>query len=132
MDKTIHCTSAVTTWGIMGTDGLLYATHALRIAAGIEAWPNLPPGMQLASLVLACEDGSGGNGSAFYFAINKGDEFSGLASDAVRDNNATRVAGGGQAYTVQGFVAGQSQMQIRNVWFRKTVANDETVSNGEF
>lgn len=77
-----------TTYAVTG-----YASLALLNAAGARAFPALDPGMFAAHLVLQTEDNSDNAvaGAGCYVAINRGAEFSGLASDAARDAVATVI-----------------------------------------
>jgi hypothetical protein len=127
MDNVVHATDAVNTWGMLATDGTQYTTLALLQAAGKVAFPGTAhQGIYPMSLALRSEDGSGAAGGRFYFAVNRGTEFSGLASEALRDNKAQLVGNSDQVFVYPG-VTEVTMEPISNVWIRKLTAGDEVI-----
>lgn len=114
-----HVTTNATTIGVVGMDGVLYATIAALKAAGTTPYPYMAPGganagmdvgMFLQSLaVRSSVVTTGADGSAFFIAFN-------LAT-APADTAMHVVSGSGQTFINPG--------TIYNVWLRKTVGTDE-------
>lgn len=124
-DQTTKATTAVTTWGILATDGVLYTTLALLLAAGKTAFPdpNLWPGAMPKDVVLRSEDGFGSSGGRFYYKLTPPSTFTGGSStETTRDNQSQLVGNADQAYSVG--EGNDCPQNISQVWVRKLAATD--------
>lgn len=108
---TVHGTTAVATWAVLGTNGTLYASIAACIAAGTTPFPGLGPGIDPQCSSFSAENGAGALASAVYFATNR--------ATAPTDDTADILLPG---------MTADWTGPLYNVWFRKTVAGDETVA----
>lgn len=115
--RILHAIANATTWQILATDGVGYATYALLLAAAKTPWPGLDPGMDLQVLNARSENGAGADGSPFYVRFN-------TTAAPGSDDEAELVSGSGQTLPVPG--------PIRTVWVRKTVGTDEVILAGRY
>lgn len=122
--KISHFTTSTTGWQVLSVNNAtnvvtgystLAALRAAAATAGSE-WPGLDFGTLLQYVMLRSENGTGGDGSAFYVALNK--------VTAPNDDDAMLVSGAGQNLSLPG--------PINNIWVRKSVAGDEVILMGGF
>lgn len=109
---------AATTWRVVASDLVPYASMTALLAAGKKPWPGLEQGQTCETLIVRSDNASGADGSPFYIAFNRTDAL--LPTDATADD---LVSGAGQQFVDQ---------QARNVWIRKTVAGDRIFLRGRY
>lgn len=113
--RILHGVTSNTTWQILATDGVGYATYAALIADAKTVWPGSPDVM-LQYMNARSENAAGADGSPFYLRIN--------TIVAPIDNEAELISGNGQTVPIPG--------PIRSVWVRKLVAADEVILTGRY
>jgi hypothetical protein len=113
--RILHAITNVTTWQMLATDGVGYATYAALVAAAKTPWPGLDPGCDLQQLTYRSEDGSAAAGSAFYIAFNRTTAPTDDQAELVTTPDLPPVPG-----------------PIRNVWIRKTAGTDEVILAGRY
>lgn len=118
-----HIANNASTWRVIATDLTPHLTMAAMLTAGKVPWPGIEVGnMTGAILTLRSEDGSGADGGAFYWAMNRGDPlFGGLANDGLRDNLAALISAAGQTRDIEG--------PFRNLWVRSVAATGEIIAD---
>jgi hypothetical protein len=117
--------NAVTTWIVLASDGVGYASLALLAAAGKKPYPwaygstpglDQGSGMWLQTLTLLAEGAAGAAGSAFYYAVDR-------ATQPANDLPGVLVVA---ATTVE--IIGP----LWNLWIRKTVGTDDVNLYGKY
>lgn len=115
-----HYTAAGTAWGLLASDGTLYTgatAYASLIAAGKQPFPGLEPGPGLQYLSLRSENGSGADGSPFYYRL-------GSTVLPASDDEGWLVSGSGGVRDIPG--------PVNLLWLRKTVSGDEIIVEGRY
>lgn len=119
-----HFTTSSTAWRVIGASGAGHANVATAVSTDGACFPlygsasntGLNPGAFLQFLSLRSENGSGADGSPFYFAFNR--------ASAPADDEAELCSGSGQTIDNPG--------PIWNVWIKKSVAGDEVILAGRY